>query len=224
MKRNLRSGLAGTFVAALALAAACGSAAAHPHVWIDLRTEVEFDDRQRVAALRVSWRFDEFYSLFAVEGLDKNADGVLDADELRPLAELNVTSLKEVDYFTHLKVDGVDAAFGAVSDYVSTFQDGILSLEFVIPLQTPVDPLQAVVSFVSYDPTFYIAVEPLLQDPVGFAGSPPPQCRAVEEEGGAGETATLSEVDFLDPVVSSDIGALYATEFTIACGPAESVR
>ncbi len=216
--------MAGTFVAALSLAAAYGPAAAHPHVWIDLRTEVEFDDRQRVAALRVSWRFDEFYSLFAVEGLDKNADGVLDADELRPLAELNVTTLKEVNYFTHLKVDGVDAAFGAVSDYVSTFQDGILSLEFVIPLQTPVDPLQAVVSFVSYDPTFYIAVEPLLQDPVGFAGSPPPQCRAVEEQGGALEASSLSETDFLDPEVSSGIGALYATEFTIACDPAESVR
>jgi len=224
LRQNLRSGLAGTIVAALALAAACGPAAAHPHVWIDLRTEVEFDDRARVAALRVSWRFDEFYSLFAVEGLDKNADGVLDADELRPLAELNVTTLKEVNYFTHVKVDGVDAAFGAARDYVSTFQDGILSLDFVIPLQTPVDPLQAVVSFVSYDPTFYIAVEPLLQDPVSFAGNPPPQCRAVEEAGGAGETLSLSEVDFLDPAVSSDIGALYATEFTISCGSIEGAQ
>lgn len=224
MRRHLRSGLAGAAVAALVLAAAADPAAAHPHVWIDARTEVAFDDQGRVTALRVSWRFDEFYSLFAIEGLDKNADGVLEADELRPLAELNVTSLKEVDYFTHVKVDGVDAAFGEAREALSTFQDGILSLEFVIPLQTPVDPLQAAVSFVSYDPTFYIAVEPLLQDPVGFAGSPPPQCHAVEKEGSAGETLSLSEADFLDPGTAAGIGALYATEFTISCGPAVSVR
>jgi ABC-type uncharacterized transport system substrate-binding protein len=224
LRRNLRSGLTGAAVAALVLAVAADPAAAHPHVWIDARTEVAFDDQGRVTALRVSWRFDEFYSLFAIEGLDKNADGVLEAEELRPLAELNVTSLKEVDYFTHVKVNGVDAAFGEARDPLSTFQDGILSLEFVIPLQTPVDPRQAVVSLVSYDPTFYIAVEPLLQDPVSFTGSAPPQCRAVEEEGGAGEALSLSEADFLDPAVSEGIGALYATEFTISCGPVESVR
>lgn len=201
-----------------------GTAAAHPHVWIDARSEVVFDGQQRIAALRVSWRFDEFYSLFAVEGLDKNGDGALDADELRPLAELNVTNLKEYRYFTQVTVDGAEAAYGPVTDYGSTFEDGILGLDFVIPLQQPVDPRTAQVSLKSYDPTFYIAIEPPLTEPVTFAGETPPLCRVVEVAGDGAETLTLSEADFLDPNANQGLGALYATEFRIVCDQPEAIQ
>ena len=208
----------------LALLAPGGAAVAHPHVWIDARAEVIFDAEQRVSALRVLWRFDEFYSLFAIEGLDKNGDGAVDAEELKPLAELNVTSLKEYRYFTQITVDGAEAAYGAATDYVSRFEDGILSLEFVIPLQTAVDPRTARVAFKSYDPTFYIAIEPPLQEPVRFAGTPPPLCRIVEVQGENSETLSLAETDFLDPNANQGLGALYATEFAIVCDEAGAIQ
>src|SRR3546814_6694044 len=63
---------AAALAVAVALVAGSRAAAAHPHVWIDARFAVIFDGQQRMAALRQSWRFDEFYSLFAVEGLDKD--------------------------------------------------------------------------------------------------------------------------------------------------------
>jgi len=228
VKRGTKHGRARGAVAALALAtaavAAPGSAGAHPHVWIDARAQVIFDDQQRISALRVSWRFDEFYSLFAIEGLDQNGDGKLDPAELRPLAELNVTSLQEYRYFTQIVADGDALAYGAVSEYGSRYEEGILSLEFVIPLETPVDPRRAQVSFKSYDPTFYIAIEPALEDAVSFAGSPPPACRAVEEEGGPAETLNLSEADFLNPATSDSIGALYATTIAIVCDAAGATQ
>ncbi|MGD1876374.1 MAG: DUF1007 family protein [Kiloniellaceae bacterium] len=215
--------LAGLAVLA-ATAAVPRAASAHPHVWIDARTEVIFDAEQRVAALRVSWRFDDFYSLFAIEGLDKDGDGTVTEDELRPLAELNVTSLEEYRYFTHVAADGADLPYGPVTEYGSRFEDGILSLEFVIPLETPVDPRRARVSFKSYDPTFYIAVEPALQDPVSFAGTPPPLCRAVLEEGQDGETLSLSETDFLDPSANQGLGELYATTIVLVCDAAGATQ
>jgi len=198
-------------------------AAAHPHVWIDARTEVIFDDRQRVEALRVSWRFDEFYSLFAIEGLDKNSDGQVDAEELKPLAELNITSLKEYRYFTYVTVAGEEVPYDQVTDYRSAYEAGILSLEFVIPLETPVDPVVSELRFVSYDPTFYIAVEPALQAPVSLRDAPA-ACRAVEVKQGGAETLQLSEADFLDPATSAEVGRLYATEFAVTCGPAEAIQ
>jgi ABC-type uncharacterized transport system substrate-binding protein len=209
---------------AAALLAGPTAAAAHPHVWIDARSEVVFDGEQRIVALRVVWRFDEFYSLFAIEGLDKNADGTLDADELRPLAELNVTSLKDYRYFTHVTADGAEAAYGPVSEYGSRYEDGILSLEFVIPLATPLDPRTLRVSYKSYDPTFYIAIEPALQDPVSLVGAPPPSCRAELEEGGGAETLDLSEADFLNPATSTGLGELYATKISVICGPAGATQ
>jgi len=215
--------LAGLGAAVLSLAGPA-TALAHPHVWIDARSAVVFDSDQRIAALKVSWRFDEFYSLFAIEGLDKDGDGTVSDAELRPLAELNVTSLKEYRYFTHITADGEDLAYGPVTDYASHFVDGILSLEFVIPLETPVDPRRAEVRFKSYDPTFYIAVEPALEDPVRFAGAPPPQCRPVVQEGQDGETLDLSEADFTNPVIADSIGALYATTIAIVCDTAGAIQ
>jgi ABC-type uncharacterized transport system substrate-binding protein len=193
-------------------------ALAHPHVWIDARSAVVFDSQQRVSALRLTWRFDEFYSLFAIEGLDSNSDGRLDPAELQPLAELNVTSLKEYDYFTEILADGEPLAFDDARDYSSRYEEGILSLTFEIPLAMPIDPRAARVRFRSYDPTFYIAIEPALQDPVAFAGTPPPSCRAVVEEDSAPpEVLTLSEADFADPAASQSIGKLYATTLAILC-------
>ncbi|MGF1594399.1 MAG: DUF1007 family protein [Kiloniellaceae bacterium] len=222
--RLAQGALAGLALSALAMALAPAAALAHPHVWIDARSEVVFDDQQRVAALRVIWHFDEFYSLFAVEGLDADGDGRLEPAELQPLAELNVTSLRDYRYFTEIFADGTPLDYAPVSEYGSRFEDGVLSLEFVIPLAAPVDPRRSQVSFKSYDPTFYIAIEPALQDPVSLAGTPPPVCRARVEEGGGSETLDLSEADFLDPVVSENIGALYATTITIVCDPVEAIQ
>lgn len=222
--RALKIRILAALAAAVLSGGIAGEARAHPHVWIDARSVVIFDDQQRIAALKVFWRFDEFYSLFAIEGLDTDGDGTVSEAELRPLAELNVTSLEEYRYFTYVTADGAEVAYGPVSEYASRFEDGILSLEFVIPLETPVDPRRAQVSFKSYDPTFYIAVEPSLQDPVGFAGSPPPACRAVVQEGQDGETLNLSEADFLDPAKSESIGALYATAIAIVCDTAGAIQ
>jgi ABC-type uncharacterized transport system substrate-binding protein len=209
--------------ALLAAAALPGAAAAHPHVWIDARSTVIFDAQQRMTALRVSWRFDEFYSLFAIEGLDRDGDGELAPAELRPLAELNVTSLEDYRYFTEIVADGAALAYAPVSDYGARYEDGILTLEFTIPLAAPVDPRRARVAFKSYDPTFYIAIEPALQDPVSLAGTPPASCRAVVEEGsGPSETLSLSEAGSLDPNANEGLGALYATTIVLACAPAEA--
>jgi ABC-type uncharacterized transport system substrate-binding protein len=211
--------------ALLAAAALPGAAAAHPHVWIDARSTVIFDAQQRMTALRVSWRFDEFYSLFAIEGLDRDGDGELAPAELRPLAELNVTSLEDYRYFTEIVADGAALAYAPVSDYGARYEDGILTLEFTIPLAAPVDPRRARVAFKSYDPTFYIAIEPALQDPVSLSGTPPASCRAVVEEGsGPSETLSLSEAGSLDPNANEGLGALYATTIVLACAPAGATQ
>ena len=194
-----------------------GPAAAHPHVWIDARAEVVFDDAQRLTALRVAWRFDEFYSLFAIEGLDKDGDGVTTPEELYPLAELNVTSLEPYRYFTEVFADGQALGFAKVSDYGARYDDGILTLVFTIPLAAAADPRAARITFRSYDPTFYIAIEPALDEPVTFAGSAPGACRPVVEESSPPETLTLSETDFADPADGEGFGALYATTIALEC-------
>ena len=65
-------------------------AAAHPHVWATVRTEIVFGPDHRITGIRHAWTFDEFYTAMAVEGLDTNKDGVFSKEELAPLAKINV--------------------------------------------------------------------------------------------------------------------------------------
>ena len=192
-------------------------AAARPHTRIDAHTEVIFDDQQRIAALRLFWRFDEAYSRYAVEGLDGDGDGRLSREELRPLAEYNVASLKARQYFTSVTADGRAVDFGPVTVFDSTFEDGLLNLSFVIPLSRPLDPTTSEVGFVSYDSAFSIAIVPNPSDPVSFAGPVPEGCRAELEQGRSVDQVTLPDAAPEGAEAGGGIGALYATTITIVC-------
>ncbi len=54
-------------------------ALAHPHVFIDTGLEFMVDDAGNLTHVRVTWAYDEFYSLLVLEDmrLDQDADGVL---------------------------------------------------------------------------------------------------------------------------------------------------
>src|SRR5208282_2576930 len=82
------------------LAVSAGIASAHPHVWVNVETEIVTGPNQEITGFRHKWTFDEMYSEFAVQGLDTNGDGIYSADELKPLAQTNVEALKEFEYFT----------------------------------------------------------------------------------------------------------------------------
>ena len=198
-------------------------AQAHPHVWIESKTKILFDADQRVRALEVEWRFDEFYSIFAVEGLDANGDGRFDEPELQPLAEVNVTSLRDYRYFTYVSINGGDAEYGKVVDFGSTFEDGLLSLRFVLPLAQPVDPRVESVSFTSYDPSFYISIDAAVDRPVTFAGPAPVGCDLHMERGGETESLNIDEADIFDPAGFS-IAAQFATRATLDCPPAVATQ
>lgn len=74
-------------------------AEAHPHVWVTVKTTVLFKGGA-IVGLQQHWTFDEFYAAMAIEGLDKNNDGVYDRQELAPLAQVNMDGMKEFKYFT----------------------------------------------------------------------------------------------------------------------------
>ncbi|WP_299399935.1 DUF1007 family protein [Pelagibius sp.] len=196
---------------------------AHPHVWIESKTKILFDADQRVRGLEVEWRFDEFYSVFAVEGLDANGDGRFDEQELQPLAEVNVTSLRDYRYFVYVSVGGRDAEYGKVVDFGSTFEDGLLSLRFVLPLAQPVDPRIESVDFTSYDPSFYISIDAADDRGVTVAGSAPAECDLRMERGGETESLNIAETDIFDPAGLS-IAAQFATQVTLDCPPAVATQ
>ena len=92
-----------------AWASMAGESHAHPHVWATVRSEILLDPNHQITGIRHAWTFDEFYSAMAVQGLDKNGDGVFSAEELKPLAEVNINSrINAVD--ERVDINGVQYA------------------------------------------------------------------------------------------------------------------
>ena len=210
----------------LGIVLSAAPAAAHPHAYIEYAATLRFDDGQRIAALEVSWIFDEMYSAYAVDGLDADRNGRIDPAELAPLASENLAMLAEWGYFTYLKLDGRRIVLGPPGPHASLFQDGRIAMRFSLPLAEPVDPRRGRVAFAGFDPTFYIDMTPLPGTPFTFAGTAPPDCRIeLGPDPATGDRfvpdATANELD-QGPGgdVEASLGARFARWAVVACGTA----
>lgn len=219
-----RTGGARTLLAALfaltAILAPSSPARAHPHVWIDMQSELHFDDQGRVTAIGILWTFDEFYSAFAVEGAARTEDGY-DEELLAGLAEVNLQNLAEWNYFTEVTAGGETLALDTARDGKSAWDDetGRLTLAFVVPLKEPVTPSEAeTLKLRIYDPSYYISIDYVKDDPVRMTGKVPQGCGVNSETPNVENVwMGLPETAFTDP--NSRLGAKFATVVTVTCPP-----
>jgi ABC-type nickel/cobalt efflux system permease component RcnA/ABC-type uncharacterized transport system substrate-binding protein len=122
---------------------------------VDVATEILFDAQGRLAAIKQHWRFDEAFTAYALQGLDTNGDRRYSTEELKPLAQVNVDSLKEYDYFTYVSAGDYKAGFAAPKDYWLELDDDRLTLHFTLPLAAPL-LTKSEVAVQVYDPEYYI--------------------------------------------------------------------
>jgi len=133
-------------------------AGAHPHMWIDARAVVEFDDAGRIAGVRQVWRFDDMFGAYATQGLSRQAGGGLAPEVLRTMAEDWMKALGEPvsHYFTRVTQGGRTLPFGPPRDAAVSFEDGRLALAFTLPLAAPA-PASGATAVDIYDPTYFVA-------------------------------------------------------------------
>ncbi len=201
------------------------TASAHPHVWIQNRSDVVFNDDGKIIAIAVEWAFDKDYSAVAIEGLDANEDGFYSAGELEPLARENLTALKDYDYFVYAKLGKEKVAYGEVTEYGQIHTDDILKMYFTVPLKQPIDPTKGNFSYMIYDPSFFIAIDYPDDSAISSVGKKPINC-AVElkqppsDEETAATRQMLSEksADW-QPETEQDFGSLFAQPVTVTCKP-----
>jgi ABC-type uncharacterized transport system substrate-binding protein len=191
-------------------------ALAHPHVWVTVKSELVYGADGTVTAVRHHWTFDEMFSTFATQGLDTNKDGKLSRDELKGLAEVNVTSLKEFEYFTHATGDGNKTAFNDAADYWLEHQNGVLTLHFTLPLKTPVKAKTLHVDI--YDGSYFVDFS-LAKDEAAKLVSAPAQCKLATAGPNAATTRSQppNESFFNSLDQSSNWGARFASKIVVTC-------
>ena len=208
--------------ALLALVVPARPAAAHPHVWIDLRTEAHVDAEGRLAAVTIVWIFDEFYSAFALDGLEKPG-GDYKPEDLAALTDVNMSNLAEFDYFTEVTQGGAPASFGEPRDAHSTWNEesGRLTLTFTLPIAEPRPATgEAPAAYRVYDPSYYISIDYTEKDALRIVGEAAARCEAsVETPNVENVVTTLPEAAFTSG--QSQMGAMFAATATLTCRAAE---
>ena len=211
--------------AALACFAFGSPALAHPHAWIETRSDVVFDDEGRIAAINIEWDFDQWYSELAIEGLDVNNDGFYSAGELRPLARENLIALRDYDYFVNARAGATPVEYDDVTQYGMIYNSGTLKMHFTIPLAEPVDPFAAEFVYRVYDPSFFIAIDFAENSPLALLGNVPEPCSIELRPAptGAEIDATrdmLAEKDQeWQPEEEYDFGSMFAQPAAVVCKP-----
>lgn len=211
-----------TLVSLLVLAALVAipakSPQAHPHGWIDLRSVMIFDDEGRIEAIRVHWLFDEYYTVFATEGMDADGDGNPDSDQIEALARNNITNLEAYDYFVFMETGGEQPAYGEVTHY-ETYMVGIqLAMVFTVPLAEPIDPATADFEYAIYDPTYWIEVLHVPSNPVLLEGGVPEDCGYdLILPNPDFETVSLAQALDRDETAGATLGQHFAERVVLTC-------
>jgi ABC-type uncharacterized transport system substrate-binding protein len=192
---------------------------AHPHVWVTMKSEVVYAPDGTATGIRHAWAFDDMFSAFATQGLESKEKGKFTREELAPLAEVNVSSLKDFDYFTAARANGKKADLKAPVDYYLEFTDGLLTLHFTLPLAAPVKAQS--LDFEVADPTYFVDFSFAEKEPVRLTGAPQTCKIAALRPGEGGSQAKPlgqpGEAFFNNLGASSSYGSQFANKITVRC-------
>jgi ABC-type uncharacterized transport system substrate-binding protein len=191
------------------------AASAHPHVWVTSTSELIYAPDGSITGVRHAWTFDDMFSSYAIQGIESKTKGVYTHEELAPLAQTNVESLKEFGYFTFAKADGKKAKFEEPVDYFLEYKDGLLVLHFTLPLKTPVKPRVLVLEV--FDPTYFVDFQLAKKDPIRLVGAPAACTFDFQRPNdGAASAQALGEQNFTDGG-NANFGAMFANKITVTC-------
>jgi ABC-type uncharacterized transport system substrate-binding protein len=213
MKQSLRT-LPWSIVCLLGAVAA---AQAHPHVWVTMNSELVYAPDGSVTGVRHAWAFDDMFSAFATQGIEAKQKGVFTREELAPLAQVNVDSLKDFDYFTYARANGKKSEFNGPTDYWLEYKKDVLVLHFTLPFKAPVKAQRLDVDV--YDPTYFVDFSMAEKDPVKLVNAPS-QCKLTvvqPTDASASSGAPVNEQFFNSLAAGSAYGAQFANKISVTC-------
>ncbi len=200
---------------ALGAAASLSPAQAHPHVWVKAASELVYAPDGTITGVRHAWTFDDMFSAYAIQGIESKQKGVFTREELAPLAQTNVDSLKEFAYFTFARVSGKKQRFTDPVDYYLEYRDAVLVLHFMLPFKTPFKADQIALEI--YDPSYFVDFQLVEKDPVTLVGAPAACKIAIQRPSdGTAKAKTLTEDSFLNGD-NENFGMMFANKIDVTC-------
>jgi ABC-type nickel/cobalt efflux system permease component RcnA/ABC-type uncharacterized transport system substrate-binding protein len=198
-------------VVAAALALGAGTAEAHPHIWIDAKARISFNEAGELVAIHNSWTFDAAFSVWQTQGLDTNGDGITSSEEMQELADENVRGLADYGFYTLVGEGDESVRLASMDNGRFVYEDGRSTLEFGVEPQGPYR-IQGRLEVAIADPEFYVAIN--------FAGL----SDVTLENAPAGCTLGMDPPRELSPELQERLGQLSADVTTLPDDLAAAVR
>ncbi|MEC7245907.1 MAG: DUF1007 family protein, partial [Pseudomonadota bacterium] len=191
-------------------------ASAHPHMWIDLHTEVILQEDGKIRAIYQEWLFDDFYSTALLEDASTHPEGLEDGIN----AEISdiLSGLQSWNYFTQILSDAEEIGLKKVTSFTAEVRENRLWISFTAYLEMPVHPLRKTFSYAIFDPTYYIEMYHLENAVVGFQGKNQNRCKGIIiDPNPSSEAVQLSQSSALDSEADASIGQLFAETVKVEC-------
>ena len=193
-------------------------AEAHPHAWIDLSVRVIFGADGRVAALRQTWLFDDFYSLYVLDGAEEK--GAMPSQEgLDALMVSNMKNLADYKYFTQLSSGETPLSFGDPTNMATRMNGKRLEMTFELPLTAPVHADDIAFTYAIFDPTYYIEMlHAKADDAVALIGAPDGCKATINEPNPDPDQIILAASLAQEDTSGGEIGRFFAQDVRVTCG------
>jgi ABC-type uncharacterized transport system substrate-binding protein len=197
-------------------------ALAHPHQFIDTGVEVLFGSDGTAEALRITWTYDEMYSLLILEdrGLDPDYDGVLTLQELTTLNGFDMAWDPGYPGDSYALLGEAALNLDRPQDWTVAFEGGKIVSTHVRRLNSPAVVHEVPLIVQSYDPSFYAAYR-IVGSPV-LSGRSDCAAQVFEPDLAAADRylqQALAELNATGDVEGEfpAVGAAYADEVRVTC-------
>lgn len=201
---------------------AAGPALAHPHVWIDTRVEVILNDRNEATGLRISWTYDDLYSLYIVGdmGLDPDWDGKLTAEEEARLSGFDMAWLDGFEGDTYALMAGAPLKLSGPRDWTAGYAGGKITSTHVRDFAAPVPVGAEPLVIQAYDPGYYTAYS--IDTQVVLTGGAGCTAQVFEPDLDAADAALQEALKEFTPGIDLEaefpaVGANFAEEVRLTC-------
>jgi len=101
-------------------------ALAHPHIYIDAGFDIYVDGQSHLDAIRITWVYDEYYSLLIAEDLeiDQDFDGELTEAEIQKLTGFDMQWIEGFNGDLVAKLNGEELMLSGPTQPTATMKDG----------------------------------------------------------------------------------------------------
>jgi ABC-type uncharacterized transport system substrate-binding protein len=207
---------------AISLCLLAGPLAAHPHIWIDTRIEVLINDRNEATGVRISWTYDELYSLYIIGdmGLDPDWDGLLTPEEEARLSGFDMRWDPGFAGDTYALQGEMPLALSRPQDWTAGYGEGKITSTHLRVFDQPVPLTSSPLVVQAYDPGFYVAYA-IPFDPV-MTGGQGCSAQVFVPDLDEAQEALLAALSEYTPDIDIEsefpaVGANFAEEVRVTC-------